>query len=284
MKIIRSAHDKAHTFTRISNKAIRDERLSWKAKGILCFLLSCSEEWQLSASGLAEFATDGKMGIRSGLQELEDFDYLKKARIREKQGRFGAYDYTITEDPENFSPDDDQCPPVEKPEMENPPVDKPALEKSPLRTNNTKTNKEKTNNITTTTAAAVGGGGLDLSLCIFPEKLKSYRQDVEPILNRLANLDTVQQVLDVVAAKQNLDNPPAFLNALVTRAQQGTFDPTAGLKIAKGRARQAKIAEDERKREQAAQAKLKQKAKAKPKTKPQGGFKDRLKHGGVKLL
>ncbi len=136
---------------------------------------------------------------------------------------------------------------------------------------------------TTTTAAAVGGGGLDLSLCIFPEKLKSYRQDVEPILNRLASLDTVQQVLDVVAAKQNLDNPPAFLNALVTRAQQGTFDPTAGLKIAKGRARQAKIAEDERKREQAAQAKLKQKAKAKPKTKPQGGFKDRLKNDGVKL-
>ncbi len=275
MKIIRSPHNEAHPFTRISNKVIENSDISAKAKSILQFLLSRPANWQVFPSGIAHYFKEGIGFVKGGLRELEQLGYVQKVQAPRQNGRFGRIEYTVIEDPEL---DGDKKPSTKtqltvKSSMDETLDGKTLDGQSPtglcrLTTKNITTNNIQTNKITTTTAAAVGGGGLDLSLCIFPEKLKSYRQDVEPILNRLASLDTVQQVLDVVAAKQNLDNPPAFLNALVTRAQQGTFDPTAGLKIAKGRARQAK---------------LKQRAKAKPKTKSQGGFKDRLKNDGVKL-
>lgn len=67
-------------FAQIHNAALADGRLSFKARGILAFLLSRPPGWKTSAERLAKSGTDGERAVKSGLKELEELGYLKRTR------------------------------------------------------------------------------------------------------------------------------------------------------------------------------------------------------------
>lgn len=67
-------------FAQIHNAALADGRLSFKARGILAFLLSRPPGWKTSAERLAKSGTDGERAVKSGLKELESLGYLKRTR------------------------------------------------------------------------------------------------------------------------------------------------------------------------------------------------------------
>lgn len=67
-------------FAQIHNAALADGRLSFKARGILAFLLSRPPGWKTSAERLARSGTDGERAVKSGLKELEALGYLKRTR------------------------------------------------------------------------------------------------------------------------------------------------------------------------------------------------------------
>jgi hypothetical protein len=49
----------------------RDTRLSWKARGILAYLLQHEDDWEVSVQDLvAQSTKDGRMSVQSALQEL----------------------------------------------------------------------------------------------------------------------------------------------------------------------------------------------------------------------
>ena len=75
-------------FTVLPNQALRDERLSWKARGLLAFLLSQTEGWRVSSATLAKQAPDGIHAIRAGLRELEDHGYLVRQKYQDHAGRW----------------------------------------------------------------------------------------------------------------------------------------------------------------------------------------------------
>lgn len=75
-------------FTILHNKTIRDVRLSYKARGILTYLLSMPDNWRTSAEELARKAPDGRDAIRAGLRELETFGYLRRETLRDDRGRW----------------------------------------------------------------------------------------------------------------------------------------------------------------------------------------------------
>lgn len=54
-----------------------DERLSWKAKGILMYLLSKPKKWKAQIYDMQKWGTDGRKSIQSGLKELKDAGYVK---------------------------------------------------------------------------------------------------------------------------------------------------------------------------------------------------------------
>lgn len=68
-------------FAQIHNAALADGRLSFKARGILAFLLSRPPGWKTSAERLARSGTDGERAVKSGLKELEAHGYLKRTRM-----------------------------------------------------------------------------------------------------------------------------------------------------------------------------------------------------------
>lgn len=75
-------------YTVVSNKVLRDAKLSFKATGLLAFLLSLPEEWQPRSNHLASIKTDGRDSVRSALRELEEAGYLARSRRLAPNGTF----------------------------------------------------------------------------------------------------------------------------------------------------------------------------------------------------
>lgn len=91
MPLIRGHHDFDDHFTQIPNAWIRDERLSFKARGLISYILSHKPEWSLTVEWLAANNPEGKEALRSAIQELELYGYLK----REQKNEGGRFQETI---------------------------------------------------------------------------------------------------------------------------------------------------------------------------------------------
>ena len=128
-------------FTMMSNVGLRDKRLSFKAKGLLAYMLSLPDDWVFYEEEITKHSTDGKQSVRTGLKELQQLGYLIKNQSREK-GKFAKVDWLLYDEPGNV---DIQVflPQTEKRSTDNPPTENQPL----LSTNVTKDlNKQITNN------------------------------------------------------------------------------------------------------------------------------------------
>lgn len=81
----RSAH--ATDFTVIANAALRDERLTLKARGLLALLLSRPDDWVVLQGELENVGPDGRSAVRAALTELEDAGYLDRSYRNTPNGR-----------------------------------------------------------------------------------------------------------------------------------------------------------------------------------------------------
>ncbi|WP_431808225.1 DnaD domain protein [Lysinibacillus sphaericus] len=137
MGIIRVA--KNNNYVVMNRTALNDNRLSWKAKGIMAYMLSMPDDWVFYMDELITHATDGKDSFKSGLKELKDNGYVERKPVRdEKTKRIVAWETIVHEAPiQQEEKPPVEMPPVEKPLeenplMENPQVEKPLVENPPL--------------------------------------------------------------------------------------------------------------------------------------------------------
>lgn len=134
---------KERNFTIIHNEILKRNDLSWKAKGIMCYVLSLPDDWIIYLEELMKHATDKKASFRSGWDELKEKGYVHRYPIRES-GKIVEWRTEIKESVgiEPFSPHTD-FQEVEKLEVGFQEVENRKL----LSTNNTKDlNKQSTNN------------------------------------------------------------------------------------------------------------------------------------------
>ena len=94
---------KNNNYTVMSNYHLRDKNLSYKAKGLLSFMLSLPDNWDYSMRGLEKISKENIKAIRTILQELEKNKYLVRTRKQGEYGRF-YYDYSIYETPYDLVP------------------------------------------------------------------------------------------------------------------------------------------------------------------------------------
>ena len=57
---------KKDNFTTVHNNLILDEKLSWKAKGLLIYMLSRPAGWKYKSAEIAKNSTDGRDSVRNG--------------------------------------------------------------------------------------------------------------------------------------------------------------------------------------------------------------------------
>jgi len=86
MSIIRVKKDK--NYFAASNEPFNDSRLSWEARGVMGYLLSKPDDWQLMFRDLINQGPAGEYKIRNVLKELEELGYLERTRMKDEQGKF----------------------------------------------------------------------------------------------------------------------------------------------------------------------------------------------------
>lgn len=80
-------------FTQVSNQMLSDKNISYKAKGILCHLLSHDQDkFTVTSDTLIQHGSDGVKAIKTGIQELKRNGYLK---ILREAGNKGKWSYII---------------------------------------------------------------------------------------------------------------------------------------------------------------------------------------------
>lgn len=138
--------EKNKGYTVMSNYHLRDKSLSYKAKGLLSFMLSLPDDWDYSLNGLVSISKESRDGIRSILKELQEHHYLEIEKVRGEKGYF-EYNYLIYEIPHFIDLDNEK----NNPDMLTPHLDNPDVENNLqintniLNTNNKVDKDDKTN-------------------------------------------------------------------------------------------------------------------------------------------
>lgn len=103
MSTIRRRRPK-YEFTQIPNAALRDYRLSWRARGLLAELLSYPPGYEISVDELvkrarrAAGATEGRDAMRTAVRELKQVGYIVSTRRQDARGRW-ITETEVTDDP-----------------------------------------------------------------------------------------------------------------------------------------------------------------------------------------
>lgn len=78
---------------------VNNPELSWKAKGILLYLLSKPDNWQVYGQDIVKHSTEGRDAVASGIAELIKHGHIKREVKRDEQGRLDGYNYDVYEVP-----------------------------------------------------------------------------------------------------------------------------------------------------------------------------------------
>jgi hypothetical protein len=117
MNIVRISK-RDNPFVIIDKRALEDSRMSWKAKGLLAYLLTLPDDWTIRLAHLQKQSSDGMFALRSAMQELIDLGYAEIHEEREN-GKFAGSSYTVYESPRCGFPNAGK-PHTEKPHTEKP--------------------------------------------------------------------------------------------------------------------------------------------------------------------
>lgn len=100
MPLIRGHHSFDDHYTQIPNSWVRDTRLSFKARGLLVYLMSHTPGWNMSIRSVAKANGTGVDTVKSAIQELEQLGYLVRSdeQQRGEDGTFADFVWT-TADP-----------------------------------------------------------------------------------------------------------------------------------------------------------------------------------------
>ena len=97
--ILRIRKSKVNPYTMINKRTLQDPALSLRAKGLLAYLLSLPDDWQVYITELPKHSTDGIKTIRSTMRELIANGYVRKELKRGIGGLFSGQDYWVYEEP-----------------------------------------------------------------------------------------------------------------------------------------------------------------------------------------
>ncbi|MEB3961249.1 hypothetical protein OKJ48_13470 [Streptomyces kunmingensis] len=89
-------------YTTVFNRAVRDGRLSRRARGLLVELLSHRDGYGISLAMLLRAGPEGKAALTTALRELERHAYLRRERARDKRGRMGQTLFFLTDMPDGL--------------------------------------------------------------------------------------------------------------------------------------------------------------------------------------
>jgi hypothetical protein len=86
--MIRRAPRPTANYTVVSNGVLLDERLSYRARGLLVAILARPDNWSVRSDALARQGAEGRQAVRTALNELREAGYLHTWKERNADGTF----------------------------------------------------------------------------------------------------------------------------------------------------------------------------------------------------
>ena len=125
-------------FTVVPNEPVTDSRLNFAALGLLTYLLSRPDHWQVRLCQLQERGGIGREKMQRMMNELIGLGYVvRQQRRTDETNQFGAYEYIVYDEPTRANPAEAEKPQPEKsttgfcwendPQPEKPWAEKPML-------------------------------------------------------------------------------------------------------------------------------------------------------------
>ena len=212
----------------IEQRAVEDGRLSWAARGLLAYLLSRPDDWQVRVTDLKRRGDLKRDGVYKLLRELRDFGYLAYETHRDPSGQIRGGAYTVHEVPVKAAPDTD-LPDTVKPDTAPPdPVKPGALP-------NTEVNLTTTTYTLPTTTHCGAGKTNHPAPHIANRIPDEFRTDAERLIGNLAPQEAdwvINEWMGAWQAGKITTSPLGYLAALVRRCQEGTLVPRHAHRLA----------------------------------------------------
>ncbi len=215
-------------FVVLSQQAVEDSRLSWAARGLLAYLLSRPDNWQVRVAHLRKQAPSGRDVVYKLLGELGTYRYMVRQRLRDEDGRIRGTVYYVHEQP--------KAPLPEKPDTVNPDT---VIQEAITNTENNlllNTTTTTTTHNTSNRISVNGSSNLCLPVSLSAEEKRYALEIVSEFRYELA-----QQLIDeldgIIRAGRLRETPLDCLRGIVTNARIGEFKPNRGLAIADERRR-----------------------------------------------
>jgi len=223
--IYRTVKDGRSPFVMADKGFLEDKDLSWKAKGIMIYLLSRPNDWQVYIEQLKNVSKDGKHSTANGIKELFDLGYIERVQRRADDNEFDGYDYTIYEsnnDEFKAQIGSTCCNHTDDQLVEN----GKAVNEKVVTTNNNLTKNERTKSILKASGElqSVHHAIVQTYINIY-EKVKGTKHP--PILNEDEIMDSLYRVMEQISEDEE-DMIEAMTNYIKSGKGDGNINHFAG--------------------------------------------------------
>jgi DnaD/phage-associated family protein len=97
--VFRVIHDPDNPYVMIDKRPLEKPYMSWKAKGMLSYLLSRPNDWTVRLGDLVKRSTDKLHATRQALRELILVGHVRQVEYRYKSGKYAGTVYEVHELP-----------------------------------------------------------------------------------------------------------------------------------------------------------------------------------------
>ncbi len=96
--------EKNNNYVTIDKTFLHNKKLSWKAKGILAYLLSLPDDWKIHLTEIKRHSNDGSTSLYSGINELIKTNHIKRRKRLKHNNQFNGIEYIVKENPHLGNP------------------------------------------------------------------------------------------------------------------------------------------------------------------------------------
>jgi DnaD/phage-associated family protein len=97
--IFRVVHNPNNPYVIIDKRPLEKPYMSWKAKGLLSYLLSRPDDWTVRLGDLVKRSTDKAHATRQALRELIIVGHMRQVEYRHPSGKYAGTVYEVHETP-----------------------------------------------------------------------------------------------------------------------------------------------------------------------------------------
>lgn len=223
-----SRNRRASGFAQIPNAALRDTGLSARARGVLCYMLSHSDGFEVSRKMLGQQFPEGRDAIDTAVRELREAGYLRTERVQGEGGKFQGAQYLVYDergaaemDAENHEPGNPHAGARETGSLENRSPGKPQPYKNTIPIEDQHLEDQEN-----TTRASVISDGFDRLWMVYPRRTgkRTAQQAFDRAVRRLSGkghpADGLRPAVETILA-----GAVAFTQATVEAGTEQRFIP-----------------------------------------------------------